>query len=148
MAILFFSVGQCCLSLSNVFFYYLSLIFFFSFSADSFSLVLIVNLLHCYLSENFCTAIYLEVGLRLASSSFIQNPTTEYNDKVWKRLQQGQCFICKKNTHNVNHPLLSWQLVEIYNSFQSLKTFVRYCTVHIHFKMNKMLMPRGPFGSK
>ena len=34
----------------------------------------------------------------------------------------------KKKKKNLKHPLLSWQLVEIYNSLKSLKIFAWYCS--------------------
>ena len=38
-----------------------------------------------------------------------------------------QCLICKK--HNVKHPLISWQLAEIYNGFLVAKDFCIYLTL-------------------
>ena len=46
---------------------------------------------------------------------------------------------------NVKHPLISWQLVEIYNSLKWLKTFEQYCVcvcvyIYIFFLNRSLLM--------
>ena len=57
-------------------------------------------------SDNFGTAI---LGASLISL-LIQNPSTKYRDKVWKWLQQGQCFICKKRVEHYFNLEITWNL--------------------------------------